>query len=117
MPDEGERTVYLDDRHAPPLRQSWAWVKTVKDFQEQMAAGDVRNVSLDYHLGRSDPGRTGADAARWMLDTSAWPSQALLIHSGSSGGLEAIACVAEESGLFEPAERHVLGLLCRRSAS
>ena len=105
--------LYLDDKRGP-FKDDWVWAKT---YAEACAAleGGVAHASLDFDLRCSDPEHTGADVAQFMADRDLWPSETLLVHSGSTDGRQAISAIVETSGRFQPAEEHYLGVFYRRS--
>lgn len=55
--------LWLDDtRPAPP---GYTWVRTVNEAIDKIARGDVEEISLDYNLTHSDPGRYGVEVIDW----------------------------------------------------
>jgi len=60
--------IWLDDeRPAPP---DWHWARTVDEAIHMLGAGDVAEISLDYDLDYSDPGRDGMEVMEWLLEAA-----------------------------------------------
>lgn len=107
-------TVYLDDKRAP-MQDTWTWVRTIAQMSAHLHDGPVACMSLDYDLSCSDGSNSGADALQWLAANDRWPTETLLIHSGSTLGSRAMCKLVEASGLFGIAdEDYPLGPLYRR---
>lgn len=70
--------VWLDDnRPAPP---GWMWTRTVDQTLRRIAQGGVTEVSLDYDLDATDPGKTGMDVMQALLEAAAAGFATPVIH-------------------------------------
>ncbi|HHO58528.1 MAG TPA: hypothetical protein ENJ85_05070 [Oceanithermus profundus] len=59
--------LWLDDRRAAP--PGWTWITDVESALQTLRHSDVSEVSLDYDLEDTDPGRTGAEVIAWVWNT------------------------------------------------
>jgi hypothetical protein len=103
-----KNVVYLEDRRGPFI-ETWEWLTTIQAFIERLSQGDVENISLDYDMDCTDPGRTGLEAVTWMEETGNWPSKNIQLHTGDHINREKMAAVIVKSGLFTGPEDHPLG--------
>lgn len=93
--------LWLDDERPAP--EGWFWAKTVNEAKTVLAAGGVRNASLDHDLGTcfrcNQEGiclchmiescschQTGSDLLRWMSEHNLWPENKPTVHSANPVG-------------------------------
>lgn len=102
--------LYLDDIRQPPSSEDdWVLCRTVADMRDLIESrGLPRLISFDYELGRTDPGRCGADAVQclinWIMamETGAeTPVEArkieVRLHTSSSYGAAHMARLLDEA--------------------
>ncbi len=87
--------VWLDDRpeRDPPAEEGWTVVRTPEEAIELLAAGHVRELSLDHDLGLWETEgreRTGDDVVKWIFEavvTNCFtPPEKIAVHSGNPAG-------------------------------
>ena len=77
--------VWLDDqRSAPP---GWLWLRKVDEVIKTLENHPVEDLSLDYDLDFSDPGRYGVEVLAWIHQRGPdAPRPAIHIHSANPFG-------------------------------
>lgn len=74
----GPVRLWLDDQRPAPL--GWVWAKTCAEALSVLSAGRVAEVSLDYDLDATDPGRDGMDVMRAVVRDAERSGRAPAIH-------------------------------------
>lgn len=87
--------IYLDDIRAAP--RGWTRTYTVDETIEALRSGKVTQLSLDYDLDYTDPGRKGLEVLTWIArihgaDPS-YPLPRLHIHTANPDGAALMAKV------------------------
>jgi hypothetical protein len=99
--------LWLDDVREPHVygRLGWTWVKTAIEAIKALETGTVEIASLDHDLAWEHypwndlPSETpnGTDLAAWMVQTQAWPSKELIVHSLNPVGAERMMKIFREN--------------------
>ena len=91
--DDGDLIdLWLDDMRPAP--RGWLLAKTVEEAKLHLAAGRVRNLSLDHDLGACDACLGGKSAEQWLVETQ-YKSMPNCEHFGTGYTL---ICWMEETG-------------------